>query len=218
MTGNSYSMPICLSIPAAIELSAGFAEEGGTRTSTSSGAGDGAGRSSRSAGRVSNPVMAMAFTGARPFYSTLRPKRQLVTQIVYHYKRFVEMYHEHVTSAQSPAVEADGLLEERATSAGLMLALVGQHAMGQLRAAHTEHNLSPRQFHLLGLLHDRGAMTQRELGALMRVDPSTLVGLLNPLEAEGFLSRERSADDRRRHVVTLTRSGRKQLERAAKAQ
>src|SRR3954463_6103106 len=111
-----------------------------------------------------------------------------------------------------------GVLEECGTSEGPLLALVGQHAMGRLRAAHTEHDLSPRQFHLLGLLHDRGAMTQRELGAVMRVDPSTLVGLLNPLEAEGFLLRERSLDDRRRHVVTLTRPGRKQLERAAKAQ
>jgi DNA-binding MarR family transcriptional regulator len=113
---------------------------------------------------------------------------------------------------------AAGVLEERATSAGLLLALLGQHAMRRLRAAHTDQKLSPRQFHLLGLLHDRGPMTQRELGALIDVDPSILVTLLNPLEAEGYLSRERDASDRRRHVVTLTRGGARQLDRAAQAQ
>jgi DNA-binding MarR family transcriptional regulator len=116
------------------------------------------------------------------------------------------------------ADSAHGLIKERATSEGLLLALVGQQAMRRLRAAHAEHKLSPRQFHLLGLLHDQGALTQRELGTLMDVDPSILVTLLNPLEADGYLSRERDADDRRRHVVTITRRGEQQLERAAQAQ
>jgi DNA-binding MarR family transcriptional regulator len=111
-----------------------------------------------------------------------------------------------------------GLLEERATSEGLLLALLGQHAMRRLRAAHVEHKLSPRQFHLLGLLHDRGPMTQRELGALMNVDPSILVTLLNPLEADAYLSRKRDPVDRRRHDVTLTPAGEQQLDRAARAQ
>ena len=117
-----------------------------------------------------------------------------------------------------PAASTRGLIEERATSEGLLLALLGQQAMRRLRAAHAEHKLSPRQFHLLGLLHDRGALTQRELGALMDVDPSILVTLLNPLEAEGYLSRQRDPSDRRRHVVTLTPTGAKQLDRAAQAQ
>ena len=122
------------------------------------------------------------------------------------------------TRRKSPASEEPGLLEERATSAGLLLALVGQDAMRRLREAHTAHSLSPRQFHLLGLLHDRGPLTQRELGALMDVDPSILVTLLNPLEADGYLSRERDPSDRRRHVVTLAPAGARQLDRAAQAQ
>src|SRR3954463_12569471 len=113
---------------------------------------------------------------------------------------------------------ADGLLEERASSEGLLLALLGQQAMRRLRKAHTEHKLSPRQFHLLGLLHDRGALTQRELGTLMHVDASILVTLLNPLEADGYLSRERDADDRRRTVVPTPGRGEQQLERPAQAQ
>src|SRR3954452_4530193 len=61
MTGNSYSSPICLSMPAAIPLSAGLTEEARTRTSTSFGAGVGAARSSRSAGAVSKALRVMAF-------------------------------------------------------------------------------------------------------------------------------------------------------------
>ncbi|MGN6870859.1 MAG: MarR family winged helix-turn-helix transcriptional regulator [Solirubrobacteraceae bacterium] len=117
--------------------------------------------------------------------------------------------------AQGPA---PGLLEERRSSPGLLLALLGHHAMRRLREVHTRHELSPRQFQLLGLLHERGALGQRELGQLMEIDPSILVTLLNPLEAEGLLSRRRDPLDRRRHLVTLTARGERRLAAAAQAQ
>jgi DNA-binding MarR family transcriptional regulator len=44
------------------------------------------------------------------------------------------------------------------------------------------------------------------------------VTLLNPLEADGFVSRERDNADRRRHVVTLTPAGERHLDSAAQAQ
>jgi DNA-binding MarR family transcriptional regulator len=111
-----------------------------------------------------------------------------------------------------------GILEQHRTSAGLLLALLGQVAMRRLRDAHTAHNLSPRQFHLLGLLHDQGPTGQQELGQIMGVDPSVLVTLLNPLEADGFVSRQRDPTDRRRHVVALSPAGGQHLAAAAQAQ
>src|SRR5215204_2732201 len=113
---------------------------------------------------------------------------------------------------------SEGVLEERRSSPGLLLALLGQEAMRRLREAHNAHNLKPRQFQLLGLLHDHGAMAQRELGEIMGVDPSILVTLLNPLEADGFVSRERDPVDRRRHVVTLTATGQRHFNSATRAQ
>jgi DNA-binding MarR family transcriptional regulator len=110
------------------------------------------------------------------------------------------------------------VLEERRSSPGLLLALLGQDAMRLLRAAHETHDLKPRQFQLLGLLHDHGGMGQRELGQAMATDPSIVVTLLNPLEADGLVSRDRDPTDRRRHVVTLTPAGERQLDRAARAQ
>jgi DNA-binding MarR family transcriptional regulator len=121
------------------------------------------------------------------------------------------------SDATQPGTAA-GVLDEFRSSPGLLLALLGQDAMRRLRDAHTAHSLSPRQFHVLGLLHDRGAMGQRELGQTMDVDPSILVTLLNPLEADGLVSRERDSADRRRHVVTLTAAGARKLDRAAQAQ
>ncbi len=111
-----------------------------------------------------------------------------------------------------------GLLDERRSSPGLLLALLGHLAMRRLRDAHVRHGLSPRQFQLLGLLHDRGPMGQRELGQEMGTDPSVLVTLLNPLEAAGLLSRRRDPLDRRRHLVTLTARGERRLDAAARAQ
>jgi hypothetical protein len=35
-------------------------------------------------------------------------------------------------------------------------------------------------------LHDRGALSQRQVGTLMGVDPSILLTLLNPLEADWY--------------------------------
>src|SRR5215208_2201380 len=110
------------------------------------------------------------------------------------------------------------ILDEPRSRPGLLLALLGQEAMRRLRAAHTAHNLKPRQFQILGLLHDHGGLAQRELMQAMDVDPSILVTLLNPLEADGLVSRERDPADRRRHLVTLTRAGQRALDSASRAQ
>jgi len=71
----------------------------------------------------------------------------------------------------------------------MLLALLGQEAMRRLGAAHTAHNLKPRQLQILGLLHDHGGLPQRELVQTLGVDPSILVTLLNPLEADGLVAR-----------------------------
>src|SRR4051794_9289498 len=110
------------------------------------------------------------------------------------------------------------VLDEHRSSAGLLLALIGDEAMRRLRAAHTAHGLKPRQFQILGLLHDHGGLAQRELMQTMGVDPSILVTLLNPLEADGYVARERDPTDRRRHLVTLTPAGERHLTSAARAQ
>jgi DNA-binding MarR family transcriptional regulator len=124
-----------------------------------------------------------------------------------------------MTAPSDPTTTApSSILDEHRTSPGLLLALLGQEAMHRLRAAHTAHNLKPRQFQILGLLHDHGGLAQRDLARTMEMAPSMLVTLLNPLEADGLVSRERDPVDRRRHLVTLTPAGEKQLASASRAQ
>jgi DNA-binding MarR family transcriptional regulator len=124
-----------------------------------------------------------------------------------------------MTAPTNPTTPApDSVLDQHRSSPGLLLALLGQEAMRHLRDAHTAHNLKPRQFQILGLLHDHGGLAQRELVQTMGVDPSILVTLLNPLEADGLVARERDPDDRRRHLVTLTPAGERHLADASAAQ
>jgi DNA-binding MarR family transcriptional regulator len=61
-------------------------------------------------------------------------------------------------------------------------------------------------------------MGQSDLGAAVGTDPSVLVTQLNPLEDEGFISRNRDPSDRRRHVITLTPAGAKKLRAATRSQ
>src|SRR2546428_10554819 len=174
MTGKSYSTPICFSKPAAIELSAGFTEDARTRTSTSFAAGVGAGRSSRRTGAVSESFSVTAFNCSVPFVCQLLmagcgfktvPRRP--TQNSIGTSTIVAVIVSDVPSRTTTqrAARTHDLIEERATSEGLLLALLGQQAMRRLRAAPAEHKLSPRQLHHLGRLHDRGALTQRVPGA-----------------------------------------------------
>ena len=128
-------------------------------------------------------------------------------------------HHPFVTAPADPTTTAaPSILDEHRTSPGLLLALLGQEAMHRLRAAHTAHRLKPRQFQVLGLLHDHGGLAQRDLVQTMDMAPSMLVTLLNPLEAGGLVTRERDPTDRRRHLVTLTAAGEKQLASASRAQ
>src|SRR5687768_9073312 len=124
-----------------------------------------------------------------------------------------------MTAPADPTTTASpSILDEHRTSPGLLLALLGQEAMHRLRAAHTAHNLKPRQFQILGLLHEHGGLAQRDLVQTMDMAPSMLVTLLNPLEADGLVARERDPGDRRRHLVTLTAAGERHLVSASRAQ
>ena len=60
------------------------------------------------------------------------------------------------------------------------------------------------------LLAADGPIGQRQLGRLMAIDQSTLVHMLNPLEAEQLIERSRDTD-RRRHIVSITAAGHRRL-------
>lgn len=62
-----------------------------------------------------------------------------------------------------------------------------------------------------------GGISQQRLGETMMLDANSVVLLLNELEAEGLVTRERDPADRRRHMVHLTTAGEVRLGRARAA-
>jgi MarR family transcriptional regulator for hemolysin len=58
-----------------------------------------------------------------------------------------------------------------------------------------------RQCQVLGWLAFEGDLSQTDLAERMRIEPPTLVGILDRMEREGWISREGCPDDRRRKIV-----------------
>ncbi|KAB8194602.1 MarR family transcriptional regulator [Nonomuraea phyllanthi] len=71
--------------------------------------------------------------------------------------------------------------------------------------------LRPRHLVTLTVLRDGGACTQQNLAAVLEMDGTNVVGLLNDLEAQQLIERRRAPHDRRRHVVQLTEIGEERL-------
>ena len=63
------------------------------------------------------------------------------------------------------------------------------------------------------LVRNEGCL-QQELGATLMVDPNNCVLLLNELDDHGYVERQRDPRDRRRHIVVITPSGVKALQKA----
>lgn len=70
------------------------------------------------------------------------------------------------------------------------------------------------QYLVLLCLWDQKEMTVSELGKLLFLDSGTLTPLLKRLEKEGLVIRERSSEDERRVMITLTPEGKKLKEKA----
>ncbi len=70
----------------------------------------------------------------------------------------------------------------------------------------------------LSYLGDHDGAPQQELVDALCIDAKNVVLLLNELEQGGHLIRRRDLEDRRRHRVFITETGRQALEYAAKVQ
>ncbi|MDO9354121.1 MAG: MarR family winged helix-turn-helix transcriptional regulator [Solirubrobacteraceae bacterium] len=81
----------------------------------------------------------------------------------------------------------------------------------QAESALAPLGLRPRHLVALSILRDHDGGTQQTLAALLSIDRTNLVGLLNDLETEGWIERRRDTEDRRRHLVVLTETGSEKL-------
>lgn len=67
--------------------------------------------------------------------------------------------------------------------------------------------LTRSRAHLLWELRQRGPVTQRALSQALQVSSRNITGLVDALEATGFVTREPHPTDRRATLVTLTEAG-----------
>jgi DNA-binding MarR family transcriptional regulator len=77
--------------------------------------------------------------------------------------------------------------------------------------------LNVRMCGVLNLLKDEGPRSQQEIGEQLGIDRTTMVEIVDELEKQGIVKRERSPRDRRSYAVTLTTTGKAKQKRAAEA-
>ena len=63
------------------------------------------------------------------------------------------------------------------------------------------HGITYRQSMVLGWLALEGALSQADLAAKMMVEPPTLVGILDRMERDGWISRHNCPGDRRKKMI-----------------
>jgi DNA-binding MarR family transcriptional regulator len=101
------------------------------------------------------------------------------------------------------------------------LAYLLKHAFLDLEDIHREHldplGINGREFGVLLLLQGREPESQQQAAARLKVDRTTMVALLDGLEAKGLVARHADDEDRRRNVVALTDAGHQTLGKAIRA-
>lgn len=97
---------------------------------------------------------------------------------------------------------------------GFLLAKAHLAAREVGNAALEEVGLEVREFGALTILEDEGTISQQALSVLQRCDRTTMVAIVDHLEAEGLVERRRNPADRRAYALEITAAGRRRLKRA----
>src|SRR3954449_5008538 len=98
----------------------------------------------------------------------------------------------------------------------LLMIKLGRITMHRFTEALEPFGIRPRHVAALIELRDSGQLTQQSLCSQLHLDPTNLVAILNELEQRGYATRRRDPDDRRRHLVEISKKGLAVIEKVSK--
>jgi MarR family transcriptional regulator, lower aerobic nicotinate degradation pathway regulator len=101
---------------------------------------------------------------------------------------------------------------ELARFPGYLLARLGEASRRRFAAAVKEQGLHPRDFGVMTLIAAQPGLTQQQLHEQTGIDPSSMVAVIDELEAVGLAERRPHPADRRARSIHLTAKGEQTLE------